>query len=66
MTIATGSLLVGAAQANDWQGLGQAVIGMTGLFQLQYLAAVARCRSNRAELILQNKPVFLMKDGKIY
>lgn len=60
----TGFLLAGAAQASDWKGLGQAVVGITGLFLFQYLAAVARRRSHMAELVLQNEPVFLMKDGE--
>jgi uncharacterized membrane protein YcaP (DUF421 family) len=64
MTIAIGSLLAGAAQATNWQSFGQAVVGMTGLFLFQYLAAVARRRSDTAEMILQNEPVFLMKDGE--
>ncbi len=65
MTIATGSLLAGTAQATDWEGFGQAIVGMTGLFLFQYLAALARRRSDIAELVLQNEPVFLMKDGQL-
>lgn len=65
MTIATGSLLAGAAQATDWQGFGKAIVGMTGLFLFQYMAAIARRRSDIAELILQNEPVFLMKNGRL-
>ncbi|WP_379923614.1 DUF421 domain-containing protein [Erythrobacter sp. R86502] len=64
-TIAAGSLLAGAAQALDWTGFAQAITGMTTLFLFQYLAALARRRSDIAELILQNEPVFPMKDGKL-
>ena len=65
MTIATGSRLAGTAQATDWEGFGQVIVGMTGLFLFQCLAALARRRSDIAELVLQNEPVFLMKDGQL-
>ncbi|WP_379921786.1 DUF421 domain-containing protein [Erythrobacter sp. R86502] len=65
MTIATGSLLAGAAQSTDWAGFMQSMIAMAGLFMFQFLAASARKHSQVAEFVLQNEPVFLMRNGRM-
>ena len=65
MMIARGSLLAGAAQATNWQGFGQSVVGLAGIFLFQYLAAIDRCQSKIAEFVLQNERVILMKDGQL-
>lgn len=64
MTIATGSLLAGAAQATDWSGFAQALIATASLFLVQFVAALARRNSDAFERVMQNEPVFLMKDGQ--
>ncbi len=64
MTIALGSLLAGAAQARDWQGFGQAMVAMLGLFIVQYGTARLRKASDTVEAAMQNAPVFLMRDGE--
>jgi len=65
MTVATGSLLAGAAQATEWSAFIQALIAMTGLFATQYtIARLRRASSGFADLV-QNTPVVLMRDGVI-
>ena len=66
MTIALGSLVAGAAQASDWQGFAQAMMAMVGLFVVQYTAARLRESSNTVEGVMQNDPVFLMRDGEFF
>ena len=63
MTIASGSLLAGAAQANHWTAFAQTLIAIASLFFLQFLAALARKKSSAAEEIMQNDPVFLYHNG---
>ncbi len=64
MTVASGSLLAGAAQATDWAGFAQAMIAMTGLFSAQWALARLRKRSDSFEQAIQNDAVLLMKDGE--
>ena len=64
MTVALGSLVAGAAQASSWSGFAQASAGMLGLFLVQFIAAYIRKTSDVAEAIMQNEPVFLMRNGK--
>ncbi|WP_370031258.1 DUF421 domain-containing protein [Qipengyuania mesophila] len=64
MTVALGSLVAGAAQASDWKEFGQTLIAMGGLFLVQFLAARIRKASDAADDVMQNEPVFLMRDGK--
>jgi uncharacterized membrane protein YcaP (DUF421 family) len=64
MTVALGSLVAGAAQASDWKGFAQAMVAMAGLFLVQYTAARLRKSVDAAESVMQNEPVFLMRDGK--
>lgn len=65
MTVALGSLVAGAAQASEWTGFAQALIAMAGLFGLQWATARLRKSSDVAEDILGNKPIVLMRDGRI-
>ena len=64
MTVALGSLVAGAAQASSWSGFAQASARMLGLFLVQFIAAYIRKTSDVAEAIMQNEPVFLMRNGK--
>lgn len=63
MTVATGSLLAGAAQASGWSGFAQALIAVASLFGLQFVAALIRKKSDTAENAMQNEPVFLFRNG---
>jgi uncharacterized membrane protein YcaP (DUF421 family) len=65
MTVAMGSLLAGAAQASNWGALLQALTAMAGLFAAQWAIARLRFVSDRAEEIIQNTPVILMRNGEI-
>lgn len=65
MTVATGSLLAGAAQATKWEGFAQALVAMAGLFAIQYIFARLRKSSDPFEKAIQNDAVLLMKDGEI-
>ncbi|MEM5472522.1 YetF domain-containing protein [Hoeflea sp. AS60] len=65
VTVATGSLLAGAAQATTWPAFFQATLAMAGLLGVQYVTARLRKRSERFEAIVQNAPVLLMRDGEI-
>ena len=63
MTVATGSLLAGAAQATQWSGFAQAIIALAGLFMAQWIIARLRKASETAEHVIENEPVLLMQDG---
>lgn len=65
MTVAMGSLLAGAAQADSWSRFAQPMVAMVGLTLAQYLAARARKSSDTLEEVMQNEPRLLMRDGKI-
>lgn len=65
MTIAIGSLVAGASQATNWAAFVQAVLAMMALFIVQYSTARMRKTSEAFESLIQNKPVVLMRDGKI-
>lgn len=64
MTVATGSLLAGAAQANEWTGFAQAMLAMAALFCAQFIIAKTRRAADRFEDAIQNEPILLMQDGK--
>ena len=64
MTIALGSLVAGAAQASDWKAFAQAMVAMAGLFVVQAASARLRKTSDSVEDLMQNDPVFLMRNGK--
>lgn len=65
MTIATGSLVAGASQSTSWSGFAQSMLAVASLFFIQYVIARARRSSSKIHDLLQNKPVILMRDGKI-
>lgn len=65
MTIATGSLLAGMSQANDWLGFLQPAIAAASLFLVQWLIARLRKRSDTLEDAIQNEPTILMRNGII-
>ena len=65
MTVAMGSLLAGAAQADSWSKFAQPMVAMVGLTLAQYLAARVRKSSGTLEDAMQNEPRLLMRDGKI-
>ena len=64
MTVATGSLLAGAAQATQWSGFAQALVAMAALFFVQLAVSKVRKVSDPFEAAIQNDPVLLMRDGK--
>lgn len=64
VTVATGSLLAGAAQATGWTGFLQAVTAIAALLVLQSIIARARVRSKAVRTSLHNDPVLLMEDGQ--
>ena len=64
MTVALGSLVAGAAQSSEWKGFAQALAAMAGLFFIQFTAAIIRKSSDTAEDVMQNQPVFLMRNGE--
>jgi len=65
MTVAVGSLLAGASQSTDWQGILQPCVAMACLFLVQRIAARMRVESDRFESLSQNEPIILMRDGVI-
>ena len=64
MTVALGSVLAAAVTADKWTVFGQCLLAMVGLFLVQWLVAWARKDSDAFEGAIQNKPVFLMRDGE--
>lgn len=64
MTVATGSLLAGAAQATQWTGFAQALVAMAALFFVQFGVARLRKSSDPFEQAIQNDAVLLMKEGE--
>jgi uncharacterized membrane protein YcaP (DUF421 family) len=64
MTVAIGTLISGTA-ANREPPLLQALVAVVVLFVLQFAAARLRLQSPRAKNLLDNRPLLLMRDGKI-
>lgn len=64
MTIASGSLLAGAAQASDWKGFAQAMVALAALFLVQWTIARMRQSSSTVEGVVENEPILLMVDGR--
>jgi uncharacterized membrane protein YcaP (DUF421 family) len=64
MTIALGSLLATAAGADSWQVFGQSLAAQAALFFVQWGTAKLRRSSDTIETVMQNAPVFLMRDGQ--
>lgn len=65
MTVAVGSLLAGASQSTNWTAFVQTLSAMAALFLVQYLAARLRKASSTFASLMQNRPVVLMRDGRI-
>jgi uncharacterized membrane protein YcaP (DUF421 family) len=65
MTIAMGSLVASASQADEIGTFLQACAGMAGLFVIQFLINWFRKIWNGFGTIVLNKPLLLMRDGKI-
>lgn len=65
MTVALGSLVAGASQAESWLKFLQPLAGMAGLFVAQWGSARIRKNSTSMEKLMQNEPVLLMRDGEI-
>ena len=63
-TIALGSLLATAAGADSWQVFGQSLAAQAALFFVQWGTAKLRRSSDTIETVMQNAPVFLMRDGQ--
>ncbi len=66
VTVAIGSLLAGASQATSWSAFGQTTIAIASLLGVQYIVARLRKASEQFENLVQNSPVLLMRDGKIF
>ena len=64
-TIAMGSLVASASQADRWLAFWQAVSAMAGLFAVQFVLASLRKRSDRIDAMVENQPLLLMRDGEI-
>lgn len=65
MTVAVGSLLAGASQSTGWTTFAQTLAAMAALFLVQHLTARLRKASSTFESLIQNRPVVLMRDGRI-
>ncbi len=65
MTVALGSLVAAASQADDWVKFSQPLVAMAGLFAIQWLAARLRKSASGFEGLVQNQPLLLMRNGKI-
>lgn len=65
MTVAMGSLLASASQAETWLGLLQILTAMACLFAVQYVVSGLRRWSSKFDALVQNTPVILMKDGVV-
>lgn len=64
-TVAVGSLLAGATQAQQWRDFFQPTLAIAALLGCQYLMARLRKTSDTIEHAVQNTPVLLMRDGVI-
>lgn len=65
MTVAVGSLLAGASQSTQWSAFLQSLAAITALFLVQRATAHLRRASDTFESMIHNKPLVLMRDGKI-
>ncbi|MEX0341175.1 MAG: DUF421 domain-containing protein [Erythrobacter sp.] len=63
MTVALGSVLANAVTTDKWPAFWQSIIAMAGLFLVQVIASKLRKESDAVEDIMQNRPVFLYRDG---
>ena len=64
MTIASGSLMAGAAQASEWSAFAQAMVALAALFVVQWIIARLRKDSDTVQDVMENEPALLMVDGR--
>ena len=64
-TIAVGSLLASASQSSSLTTYLQSLAAIGGVFGLQVAAALSRKASKTIEMLIENTPVLLMRDGEI-
>lgn len=64
-TVATGSLLAGAAGAAQWSEFSQASGAVGALLSLQALITILRIRSVGWMRFFENEPILLMEDGVV-
>ena len=64
MTIATGSLLAGAAQTTNARDFAQTMVALATVFAVQWTTAKVRKKSDTFEGLIHNEPLILMRDGE--
>lgn len=64
-TVATGSLLAGAAGSAEWSGFLQLNGAVIAMLAMQALIAAMRIRSVGWMSFLENEPILLMEDGVV-
>lgn len=62
-TVAIGSLLAGAAAASKWPAFLQNVGAIAAILAVQFVLALLRRNSDKAQSAMSNDPVLLMQDG---
>jgi uncharacterized membrane protein YcaP (DUF421 family) len=65
-TVATGSLLAGAASADQWPVFFQNLLAILTILLAQAILAKLRKKSDKLQDLISNDPVLVMKDGKFY
>ena len=65
MTVAMGSLVGSASRVSEWTAFLQALAAMAALFAVQWILARVRKASQAVGKAIQNRPVVLMRNGKI-
>lgn len=63
VTLAAGSLVATAASSSKWAAFGQALVAIGGLLSCQMLLAIVRKNAGFAKVLMENKPMLLMRDG---
>lgn len=64
-TVASGSLLAGAATATDWSSFLQAMVALASIFGVQVVLALGRQRSDTLRDLMDNRPILLARHGSI-
>lgn len=64
-TIAVGSLLATASQSANIDSYLQSLAAIGGVFLLQVVLAVSRKQFTTLQMLIENTPVLLMRDGQI-
>jgi uncharacterized membrane protein YcaP (DUF421 family) len=63
-TVATGSLLAGAAAATTWETFAQNSLSIAAILAFQALLAVLRRNSRGLSALMENDPVLLIENGR--